>query len=90
MLTFLPVFTSLFMLSKVMLLENATLVLAASDILTEASWESLGVPTGVLCSFLLGEWRACPSSSFVCSLFNRMINYTFLIAQHRQFGCQYF
>ncbi|XP_053087808.1 XK-related protein 5a [Pangasianodon hypophthalmus] len=38
----------------VMLLENATLVLAASDILTEASWESLTVPTAVLCSFLLG------------------------------------
>lgn len=31
------------------------LVLAASDILTEASWESLTVPTSVLCSFLLGE-----------------------------------
>ncbi|KAG7331816.1 hypothetical protein KOW79_005785 [Hemibagrus wyckioides] len=38
----------------VMLLENATLVLAASDILTEASWESLTVPIAVLCSFLLG------------------------------------
>lgn len=40
---------------QVMLLENAMLVLAASDILTEASWESLTVPTAVLCSFLLGE-----------------------------------
>ncbi|KAI4904601.1 hypothetical protein NFI96_025710 [Prochilodus magdalenae] len=38
----------------VMLLENATLVLAASDILSEASWDSLTVPTAVLCSFLLG------------------------------------
>ncbi|TSO15216.1 XK-related protein 5 [Bagarius yarrelli] len=37
----------------VMLLENVTLVLAASDILTDASWESLTVPTAVLCSFLL-------------------------------------
>lgn len=46
------------MLAQVMLLENATLVLAASDILTEASWESLTVPTAVLCSFLLGEWTS--------------------------------
>ncbi len=38
-----------------MLLENATLLLAASDILTDASWDSLTVPTAVLCSFLLGE-----------------------------------
>ncbi|XP_067274261.1 XK-related protein 5a isoform X2 [Pseudorasbora parva] len=38
----------------VMLLENVTLLLAASDILTDASWDSLTVPTAVLCSFLLG------------------------------------
>uniref|UniRef100_A0A673HMH7 XK-related protein n=1 Tax=Sinocyclocheilus rhinocerous TaxID=307959 RepID=A0A673HMH7_9TELE len=38
----------------VMLLENATLLLAASDILTDASWDRLTVPTAVLCSFLLG------------------------------------
>lgn len=38
----------------VMLLENLTLLLAASDILTDASWDSLIVPTAVLCSFLLG------------------------------------
>ncbi|XP_051500298.1 XK-related protein 5a [Myxocyprinus asiaticus] len=38
----------------VMLLENATLLLAASDLLTDASWDSLTVPTAVLCSFLLG------------------------------------
>uniref|UniRef100_A0A8C2JTQ9 XK-related protein n=1 Tax=Cyprinus carpio TaxID=7962 RepID=A0A8C2JTQ9_CYPCA len=38
----------------VMLLENATLLFAASDILTDASWDSLTVPTAVLCSFLLG------------------------------------
>ncbi|KAI7799355.1 XK-related protein 5a [Triplophysa rosa] len=38
----------------VMLLENATLLLAASDILTDASWDSLIAPTAVLCSFLLG------------------------------------
>ncbi|XP_065112487.1 XK-related protein 5a isoform X1 [Paramisgurnus dabryanus] len=37
-----------------MLLENAVLLLAASDILTDASWDSLTVPTAVLCSFLLG------------------------------------
>lgn len=57
--TFPPVFTPLFVSSQVMLLENATLVLAASDILTEASWESLTVPIAVLCSFLLGEWHIC-------------------------------
>ncbi|XP_076872656.1 XK-related protein 5a [Brachyhypopomus gauderio] len=38
----------------VMLLENAMLLLAASDILSEASWDSLTVPTAVLCSFLIG------------------------------------
>ncbi|XP_062324344.1 XK-related protein 5a [Osmerus eperlanus] len=38
----------------VMLLENATLLLAASDFLSEASWDSLTLPTAVLCSFLLG------------------------------------
>ncbi|XP_077075706.1 XK-related protein 5a isoform X2 [Siphateles boraxobius] len=38
----------------VMLLENLTLLLASSDILTDASWDSLIVPTAVLCSFLLG------------------------------------
>ncbi|KAL4630456.1 XK-related protein 5-like [Arapaima gigas] len=38
----------------VMLLENAALLLSASDFLTEASWESMSVPTAVLCSFLLG------------------------------------
>ncbi|CAM4687442.1 unnamed protein product [Leuciscus chuanchicus] len=38
----------------VMLLENLTLLLAASDILTDASWDNLIVPTTVLCSFLLG------------------------------------
>ncbi|XP_051510585.1 XK-related protein 5-like isoform X1 [Myxocyprinus asiaticus] len=38
----------------VMFLENATLLLAASGLLTDASWDSLTVPTVVLCSFLLG------------------------------------
>ncbi|XP_041950488.1 XK-related protein 5a [Alosa sapidissima] len=38
----------------VMFLENATLMLAASDFLNEASWDSLTVPTAVLCSFLSG------------------------------------
>nr|XP_020443977.1 XK-related protein 5 isoform X2 [Monopterus albus] len=37
-----------------MLIENATLMLAASDFLSEASWDSLTLPTTVLCSFLLG------------------------------------
>lgn len=38
-----------------MLVENATLLLAASDFLSEASWDSMTLPTTVLCSFLLGE-----------------------------------
>ncbi|XP_028858845.1 XK-related protein 5a [Denticeps clupeoides] len=38
----------------VMLLENATLMLAASDLLNEASWDSLTPPTAVFCSFLSG------------------------------------
>uniref|UniRef100_A0A3P8U6U8 XK-related protein n=1 Tax=Amphiprion percula TaxID=161767 RepID=A0A3P8U6U8_AMPPE len=37
-----------------MLVENATLLLAASDFLSEASWDSMTLPTTVLCSFLLG------------------------------------
>uniref|UniRef100_A0A8C5F057 XK-related protein n=1 Tax=Gouania willdenowi TaxID=441366 RepID=A0A8C5F057_GOUWI len=37
-----------------MFIENATLLLAASDFLSEASWDSLTLPTTVLCSFLLG------------------------------------
>lgn len=38
-----------------MLVENATLLLAASDFLSEASWDSMTLPATVLCSFLLGE-----------------------------------
>ncbi|KAJ8410250.1 hypothetical protein AAFF_G00202310 [Aldrovandia affinis] len=38
----------------VMMLENATLLLSASDFLNEASWESMSFPTAVLGSFLLG------------------------------------
>ncbi|KAM4600847.1 XK-related protein 5a [Polymixia lowei] len=37
-----------------MLVENATLLLAASDFLSEASWDSMTLPTAVLCSFLFG------------------------------------
>ncbi|XP_041832614.1 XK-related protein 5a isoform X1 [Melanotaenia boesemani] len=37
-----------------MLVENATLLLAASDFLSEASWDNMTLPTTVLCSFLLG------------------------------------
>ncbi|XP_062267714.1 XK-related protein 5a [Platichthys flesus] len=37
-----------------MLVENATLLLAASDFLSEASWDSVTLPTTVLGSFLLG------------------------------------
>ncbi|XP_048831089.1 XK-related protein 5b [Brienomyrus brachyistius] len=38
----------------VMLLENAALLLLASDFLSEATWDSMGVPAAVFCSFLLG------------------------------------
>ncbi|XP_035384708.1 XK-related protein 5a [Electrophorus electricus] len=38
----------------VMLLENTMLLLAASDLLSEASWDSLTIPTAVLCSYLIG------------------------------------
>lgn len=38
-----------------MLLENFALLLSASDILAEASWSSLWIPTAVLCSFLMGR-----------------------------------
>ncbi|XP_061098422.1 XK-related protein 5a [Conger conger] len=38
----------------VMLLENAMLLLSASDFLSEATLESMSFPTAVLCSFLLG------------------------------------
>ncbi|KAG9336292.1 hypothetical protein JZ751_002639 [Albula glossodonta] len=38
----------------VMLLENAILLLLASDFLSEATWDSVGIPTFVFCSFLLG------------------------------------
>lgn len=38
-----------------MLAENATLLLAASDFLSEASWDSMTLPTTVLCSFILSE-----------------------------------
>ncbi|KAJ8270498.1 hypothetical protein GJAV_G00115550 [Gymnothorax javanicus] len=38
----------------VMLLENATLLLSASDLLSEATWKSIRFPIAVLCSFLLG------------------------------------
>ncbi|KAL2098717.1 hypothetical protein ACEWY4_005197 [Coilia grayii] len=38
----------------VMLLENFALLMTASDILAEASWASLCIPTAVLCSFLIG------------------------------------
>lgn len=35
-------------------MENFALLLSASDILAEASWSSLWIPTAVLCSFLIG------------------------------------
>lgn len=43
------------LLLQFMLVENATLLLAASDFLSEASWDSMTLPTTVLCGFLLGE-----------------------------------
>lgn len=42
-------------LSQFMFVENATLLLAASDFLSEASWDNLTLPTSVLCSFVLSE-----------------------------------
>lgn len=42
-------------LPQFMLVENATLLLAASDFLSEASWDNLTLPTSVLCSFVLSE-----------------------------------
>lgn len=42
-----------------MLVENATLLLAASDFLSEASWDSMTLPTSVLCSFVLSESLFC-------------------------------
>lgn len=47
-----------------MLVENATLLLAASDFLSEASWDSLTLPTSVLCSFVLSE--SLFVSAFAC------------------------
>lgn len=38
-----------------MLVENTTLLLAASDFLSEASWDNMTLPTTVLCSFVLSE-----------------------------------
>ncbi|XP_061843328.2 XK-related protein 5a isoform X1 [Nerophis lumbriciformis] len=37
-----------------MLIENATLLLAASDLLSEASWDNMTLPISVLSSFTLG------------------------------------
>ncbi|XP_061611011.1 XK-related protein 5a [Phyllopteryx taeniolatus] len=37
-----------------MLIENTTLLLAASDLLSEASWDNMTLPVTVLCSFILG------------------------------------
>lgn len=48
-----------------MLVENATLLLSASDFLSEASWDSVTLPTTVLCSFLLGESLALHCTPFV-------------------------
>lgn len=47
-----------------MLVENATLLLAASDFLSEASWDSMTLPTSVLCSFVLSKSLSV-STSFV-------------------------
>ncbi|XP_077567522.1 XK-related protein 5a [Stigmatopora nigra] len=37
-----------------MLIENATLLLAASDLFSETSWDNITLPITVLCSFILG------------------------------------
>ena len=67
-------------LLQFMLVENATLLLAASDFLSEASWDSMTLPTTVLCSFLLGEslslsalslfWSKVVFSVIMCNVYN--------------------
>uniref|UniRef100_A0AAY4D183 XK-related protein n=2 Tax=Denticeps clupeoides TaxID=299321 RepID=A0AAY4D183_9TELE len=68
----------------VMLLENFALLLSASDIFSEASWDTLSIPTAVFCCFLM-------------SIISMTIYYRFLhpksteilqsLHQHPRHGC---
>lgn len=42
-------------LLQVMFIENAFLLLASSWLFTMVSWDTVGIPAAVLCSFLIGE-----------------------------------
>ncbi|XP_031684416.1 XK-related protein 5 isoform X1 [Oncorhynchus kisutch] len=45
---------SLYSLLQAMFIENALLLLAGSDFFSVASWDSMGIPAAVFCSFLIG------------------------------------
>ena len=40
---------------QAMFVENALLLLAGSDFFSVATWDSMGIPAAVFCSFLIGE-----------------------------------
>lgn len=48
---------SLFILPQVMFLENAFLLLASSWLFAMVSWDTVGIPAAVFCSFLIGEMQ---------------------------------
>lgn len=50
---YVPLF--LFVLHQAMFLENAFLLLASSWLFTMVSWDTVGIPAAVFCSFLIGE-----------------------------------
>lgn len=55
-----PIFTcsqsaSMFNLPQVMFVENAFLLLASSWLFTMVSWDTVGIPAAVFCSFLIGK-----------------------------------
>lgn len=45
----------LFVLLQVMFVENAFLLLASSWLFSMVSWDTVGIPAAVLCSFLIGD-----------------------------------
>lgn len=58
----LSVVCPLLVLLQVMFIENAFLLLASSWLFSMVSWDTVGIPAAVLCSFLIGE---------MCGLFFR-------------------
>lgn len=55
-----PIFTCsqsafMFNLPQVMFVENAFLLLASSWLFTMVSWDTVGIPAAVFCSFLIGK-----------------------------------